>query len=266
MASQGPKSATSSEATRLLVVAGRDSSGGAGVDADLEVERWGGAALKVVVTAETRQGASGLEELGARAPEAWVPEAEACLEEVVAAIKFGLLPGAEHILAAAELTSRAREGRPGLPVVVDPVLAPTHGGRFSDAAGVEALLEVLLPAGVVLTPNLDEAAELTGRSLGKLQAELGERIAAAQELLERGARGVVLKGGHAEGPLLDLVSRAGQEPRWLEFERAPGALRGTGCRHATALALGLGRGQTLTEAASAAGAWLGALIGAQDSP
>lgn len=260
MANRDPKSATSSETPRLLVVAGRDSSGGAGVDADLEMARWCGASVDIVVTADTRQGEAGLEELGAREPGAWMREAEAALEAGVHAVKFGLLPGAEHVVAAAELVQGLLEAQPSIPIVVDPVLAPTLGGRFLDQAGVEALLEVLLPTGCVLTPNLEEAAELTGQAPAALQEDLEERIAAAHALMKRGARGVVLKGGHAEGALLDLVCEAGAEPRWLRLERAPGTRRGTGCRHSTCIALGLARGQGLLEAATAAGDRIGSLI------
>ncbi len=263
MASPGPRNAISSEPLRLLVVAGRDSSGGAGVDVDLEAARWGGASTAIVVTAETRQGERGLEELGAREASAWMAEAEEALAGGVDAIKFGLLPGAEHVLAAAELIKRALGARPATPVVVDPVLAPTQGGRFLDQAGLEALREVLLPTGCVITPNLDEAAELTGRAPGSLREDLEERIAAAQALIERGAGGVVLKGGHAEGALKDLVCEVGNEPRWLRLERAPGSLRGTGCRHSTWIALGLARGQGLMEAATVAGDWIGSQIKAQ---
>jgi hydroxymethylpyrimidine/phosphomethylpyrimidine kinase len=263
MASQDRWSAISSEAMSVLVIAGRDSSGGAGVDADLDAARLVDASLKVVVTAETEQRERGLVELGARAPEDWVAEAEAEIGQGVSAIKFGLLPGVEHIEAAARLISRARALRPDLAVVVDPVLGPTHGGRFLGDVGVRALLEVLLPAGCILTPNLDEAAELTSRTITELSSDLGARIEAAEELLARGARGVVLKGGHSEGPLLDLICAEGAEPHWLRLERAPGSLRGTGCRHATILAWGLGGGERLVQAASEAGAQIGSLMRSQ---
>ena len=257
---------TSSEAMSVLVIAGRDSSGGAGVDADMDAALMCGASIKVVVTAETEQSSRGLIELGARSMEDWVAEAEVEIERGVTAIKFGLLPGVEHIEAAAKLITRVRAQRPQLPVVVDPVLGPTHGGRFLDEAGVKALLEVLLPTGCILTPNLDEAAELTGRGAGDLSDDLQARIAASEELIGRGARGVILKGGHAEGPLMDLVCEEGAEPHWLPFERASGALRGSGCRHATILAWRLGRGQELLEAASGAGAQIGALMRSEGTP
>jgi len=263
MASPDPRSVISSETLRLLVIAGKDSSGGAGVDADLEAVRCCGASAAVVVTAETRQGERGLEALGAREPSAWMVEAKAALEEGVDAIKIGLLPGSGHVVAAAGFIQGALRVRPEIPIVVDPVFAPTLGGRFLDQAGVEAFREALLPTGCVLTPNLDEAAELTRRDPDELRDDFEERIAAARALLEFGAGGVVLTGGHAEGELLDLVCEAGSDPRRLPLERVPGAMRGTGCRHSTCIALGLARGQGLMEAATAAGELIGARIKAQ---
>jgi hydroxymethylpyrimidine/phosphomethylpyrimidine kinase len=257
------KSATSSESPRLLVVAGKDSSGGAGVDADLEAARWAGASAVVVVTAETQQGPGGLVELGARRPGEWAREAELALEAGVDAVKIGLLPGAEHVEAAAELIRKVGGGIKAVPVVVDPVLAPTLGGRFLDEGGVEAFKQALIPTGCVLTPNLEEAAELTGRASSLLAEHPQARLDAAQELMELGAAGVLLKGGHAEGELLELVCAPGVDPEWLSLERRSGSLRGTGCRHSTAVAVSLARGLGLLEAAGVASAWIGSLIGAQ---
>ena len=258
-----PKSVTSSKSQRILVVAGRDSSGGAGVDADLEAVHWSGASAVVVVTAETQQGSGGLLELGARPPREWSREAERALEEGVDAVKIGLLPGAEHVHAAAELIRGLRCGPKAVPVVVDPVLAPSLGGRFLDEGGVKALRDALLPTGCILTPNIDEAAELTGRDAALLKERPKARLEVAEELIELGAGGVLLKGGHAEGELLELVCEPGADPEWLRFERRKGALRGTGCRHSTAVAVALGRGLGLLDAASAASAWIGSLIEAQ---
>jgi len=258
-----PRSVTSSKSPRLLIVAGRDSSGGAGVDADLEAARWGGASAVVVVTAETQQEAGGLVELGARPPMEWSREAELALEGGVDAVKIGLLPGAEHVHAAAELIRGLRGGPKVVPVVVDPVLAPTLGGRFLDEGGVEALRESLLPTGCIFTPNLDEAAELTGRDSRILKEDPQARLEAAEELMKLGAGGVLLKGGHAAGELMELVCERGADPEWLRFERRRGTLRGTGCRHSTSVAVSLARGMGLLEAASAACAWIGSLIEAE---
>ena len=255
-----PKSATSSEPTRLLIIAGRDSSGGAGVVADIEAAKWAGVSARVVVTAEIRQGSEGLVELGARPPREWVEEASRALEDGIEAVKFGLLPGAEHVEAAARLLGEIEER---VPVVVDPVLAPSLGGRFLDDLGVLALREELLPRGCVLTPNILEAAELTERSLKLLMESPEARVEAAEELIERGAGGVLMKGGHAAGELAELVYEPGREPVWLRLERRSGALRGTGCRHATAVAASLAKGVGLSEAAEVSSAWIGSLFPSQ---
>jgi hydroxymethylpyrimidine/phosphomethylpyrimidine kinase len=141
-----------------------------------------------------------------------------------------------------------------IPAVVDPVIAASSGGRFLDWAGVEALRRDLAPCGVVLTPNLMEAAELSSVSLSRLVAAPDTRITAARSLIAMGAVGVVIKGGHGEeDPVLDLVMGAVGEVRWVEHARIPATIRGSGCQFATRLAAGLGRGWSLEEAAEEAG-------------
>jgi len=254
----------------VVVVAGHDPTGGAGVDADARAARSQGVAARCVVTARTRQDGRRVHALGARPVADWLSEARAALaaDELPprVALKAGLLPGAEHVRAFAELC--AALPRP-LPVVVDPVLAASGGERFLDADGVAALLAELVPRGVVLTPNLPEAAELCGRPPAELAAGFpgapdggGPRLAAARELVARGASAVVLKGGHgSEDPVRELVLERGREPVWLEHPRVPGAsLHGSGCRFASALAAGLARGRPLAEAAARAGAHVAELL------
>jgi len=248
----------------LLVVAGHDPSG-AGIDADrdalgeLELEFAG------VVTAHTDQDDRGVRSLGARVPRAWLAEAFGWVLRDVGAVKFGLLPGAEHVHAARDLVRalRERHGRE-FPVIVDPVLAASSGGRFLDAAGVAAFKAELLPERVILTPNLPELAELTNTSLSVLEHALEPRLAAARELLARGAAAVVVKGGHGrEAPVRDLVARHDGRFAWLVHERVPGGkLRGSGCRHATRLAAELALGRPLDQAAEAAGVHVAARIAA----
>lgn len=131
-----------------------------------------------------------------RAPRRWLLEAFTHVLRDVRAVKFGLLPGAEHVRAACDLVRALRERHGAeLPVVVDPVLAASSGGRFLDADGVRALKRELLPLRVVLTPNLDELAELTGRDGRELVRALEPRLAAARDLLALGAAAVIAKGG-----------------------------------------------------------------------
>jgi hydroxymethylpyrimidine/phosphomethylpyrimidine kinase len=240
----------------LLVIGGHDPSGGAGVDADLRAAEHFGAQATTVVTADTDQDGRAVFAIRPRAPEAWLREARDV--GPIDAIKVGMLPGASHVRALVRLVQE----RPGVPIVVDPVLAASDGTEFLDAEGQEALRRELLPLGVVLTPNVPEAARLTGVAAEALEA-LDARLAAALSLVELGASVVVLKGGHgAEDPVQDLVLVAGQEPRWLAHPRVPGgSLHGSGCRFASALAAGAAAGLGWGAAAGRAGAWLGTLIG-----
>lgn len=240
----------------LLVVAGHDSSGGAGVDADREAAQELGARVALCVTAFTEQDAHGVRRIGARAPEQWLSEARVLARARPMALKLGLLPGAAHVSAAARLALelRARLGA-GFAVVLDPVIRASSGGLLLDAAGVEELLARLAELAPVLTPNLDEAAALSGLPVEELALHPPARERAARLLLERGAPAVIVKGGHGrEQPLVDLLVQPERPALRIERPRRPGAgIRGSGCRFATALAVGLGRGLSLPEAARAAG-------------
>ncbi len=248
----------------VLVVAGHDPSygpeGGAGIDADREAAEHFGAQARCVVTAWTDQDGERVRSIGARPVEEWLGEARAALAPPPAAVKSGLLPGASAVRGFATLLDEL-DRRALVPVVVDPVLAASGGEVFLDGEGTEALLAELLPRGVLLTPNLPEAARLAGLALAELALERAARIAAAERLCERGARAVLLKGGHGQGPLVeDLVLERGQEPRWFVHPRVEGRLHGSGCRYASAVAAQLARGLDLNSAAQAAGAWIEELL------
>jgi hydroxymethylpyrimidine/phosphomethylpyrimidine kinase len=228
----------------LLVVAGHDPSGGAGVSADEEAARASEFEVRTVITAHTNQSDAGVVSVGARPAIAWLQDARALLGDHPAAIKFGLLPGADHLRAAAELIREA----PGIPIVVDPLIESSSGFEFLDAAALEVLRTELLPLPVILTPNLPEAARLTARpELGNFE----DREAAAHELLAPGLAAVLLKGGHGmEDPIRELLLTPATTAFWLEHPRLPGrGIRGSGCRHATTLACALARGLALPEAA-----------------
>ena len=242
---------------RVLVVAGHDSSGGAGVDADRAAGERFGVETVCVVTAWTRQDGRRVQSVDPRPADEWLAEALFALDPPPAAVKTGLLPGAEHVRALARLLDEAE--RP--PAVVDPVLAASGGRTFLDHEGVAALLAELVPRGVVLTPNLPEAARLVGADERELVADLDARVAAAILLLERGARAVLLKGGHGdEDPVRDLVLERRAEPGWNAHPRVAGRLHGSGCRYASAVAAGLARGVPLAAAAAEAGRWVARTI------
>lgn len=247
----------------VWILAGHDPSGGAGVDADAEAVREAGARPVARITAHTDQDASGVRGVRPRPPEAWGADLAAALDDPrTGALKFGLLPNAEAVRAAAfwaRLCSQAE-----LPAVVDPVLAPTRGAAFLDEAGIVALLDELLPAGPILTPNLPELARLTGLAPGDLESDPERRVDAAAELCRRGARAVVVKGGHGlEDPLREWLVRPEVAPVSWDRPRLPGpGIRGSGCRFASFLAARLALGEALEQAVPAAGAYLSERIAA----
>jgi hydroxymethylpyrimidine/phosphomethylpyrimidine kinase len=249
---------------RVLVVAGHDPTRGAGVDADrAAIERFG-AEAECVVTAWTDQDMERVRSLGPVDPRDWLEEARYALAAPIGALKSGLLPGAAAVRTLATLIDEivAQHAVPVVPVVIDPVLAASGGEVFLDDAGIAALLAELPRRGVILTPNVPEAARLSGLDVERLQADADARVEAARVLLERGARAVVLKGGHAADAVVrDLVLERGGEPVWLERPRLPGArLHGSGCRFASAVAAQLARGIPLEVAARAAGDYVAELL------
>jgi hydroxymethylpyrimidine kinase/phosphomethylpyrimidine kinase len=247
----------------VLVVAGHDPTGGAGVDADREAIAARGLLARTVISARTQQDGRRVHAIGARNADSWLAEARAELERAPhppAALKFGMLPDASAVRAAAQLVQLVRSRAAQAWVVLDPVLRSSGGDVLcADAA---ALARELLPLGLVWTPNLPEAAELCGLAESELARELGQRVRAARHLCAAGARAVVLKGGHgAEDPLQELLLERGGEPVWLARPRQRGAkLHGSGCRFASALAAELASGASLEPAAARAGAWLSSLL------
>lgn len=238
---------------RVMLVGGTDSSGRAGLDADRAAARAFECEPVAIVSAETDQDLFQVNRVEERL--LWHREAADALGPDVRALKVGLLPGVASIVEAARLVARLRHGRPERPAVVDPVIRSSGGYRFWGDREMVAARDSLLVAGPILTPNLDELAELAWEERRAVEDE-GTRLAAAERLLEAGASAVVVKGGHSDpaGPLVDLVVAPGQEPVRIGRERVAGdGIRGSGCRFATALACALARGQDLVEGARAAG-------------
>lgn len=234
-----------------LTIAGVDSSGGAGVAADLRTFDAHGVWATVAVTAVTAQNT-----LGVQAVENLTPEVvRAQIASVVAdlgvdAAKTGML-GTAEVVAAVAMTVAELGVRP---LVVDPVMVATAGGRLLDPDALDALRDLLLPRATVLTPNLAEAAALTG------SASITDRdgmAAAATALLDMGPEVVLVKGGHLGGDTSPdcMLARGAQggEPVWIEGLRVAGAgAHGSGCVLAAAVCAELARGMEPADACVAA--------------
>tara|TARA_R110002073_G_scaffold58664_2_gene148466 strand:- start:108 stop:875 length:768 start_codon:yes stop_codon:yes gene_type:complete len=242
----------------VLAVGGEDPSG-AGLDADRDAAFAADVRLVTVATCHTDQSDAGVRDVGPVDADAWRFDALAAASiENPGALKFGLLPGRAHLEAARAVVDQFAFEAPGMPVVVDPVIASSSGFVF-----VEELepMRALIARGVIVTPNLPELAALARVELASIETDLEARLAAALGLCAWGSAAVVVKGGHgAEDPIVDLVVLDG-EAVWLERPRLAGAsIRGSGCRFATYVAARLARGsggvQGLVGAVREAGEWV----------
>ena len=240
---------------RLLVIAGSDSSGGAGIQADIKTAMALGAYASTAVTAVTAQDTRNIHDIHPIPADFILHQIRLVLADPGAdAIKTGMLGSAATIeLVAGALAST------GLPLVVDPVMVATGGARLLDLGAVAALKRFLLPLTTLLTPNLPEAEVLIGRAIPDVAAMHG----AAETLLTLGVPAVLLKGGHGSGDVLvDLLATA---DGILSFERPRLPTRhthGTGCTLATAVAAGLAAGMPLAAAVLRARNYVQAAIAA----
>ncbi len=239
-----------------LTIAGSDSGGGAGIQADLKTFSALGVYGASVITAVTAQNTRGVTAVADIAPEIVAAQLRAVFSDLpVAAVKIGMVSRAETIEAIAEGLS-AFAG----PVVVDPVMVATSGDRLLRPDAIAVLIERLLPRAAIVTPNLPEAALLTSGSI----AQTPEAIRAqAAQLLAAGAGSALMKGGHGKGPLcVDYLVEA-DGILTLTAPRIDTANdHGTGCTLAAAITAGLARGLCLTDAVRQAKAYLQAALDA----
>jgi hydroxymethylpyrimidine/phosphomethylpyrimidine kinase len=221
----------------------------AGLGLDLWALRECGARAVSVVVAVSAQDAGGVHALAPLAPEMIAAQFASLAALPIAAYRVGALAGA----AAVSAVAAAVRSRPA-PLVLDPVLAASGGGEFAGEATIAALLAELIPLAALLTPNLSEAARLTGLAVGSLE----EMTAAAARL---GAAGpaVLVKGGHLGGAPVDLLWSAGASEAFAG-ERIPATLRGTGCLLAAAAAAELAKGATIRQAVVRARAFVRAKL------
>lgn len=240
---------------RVLVIAGSDSGGGAGIQADIKSAMALGAYASTAITALTAQDTLTVHGVHS-IPVAFIRQqiALALADPGADAVKTGMLGDAATIEAVAELLAPA-----GLPLVVDPVMVAKGGARLLAPDAVSALKRLLLPLATVLTPNLPEAEALTGQPI----TDLAGMHRAVETLLTLGVPAVLLKGGHLPGDVVvDLLATADET---LAFERPRLPTRhthGTGCTLATAVAVGLAAGLPLPEAVQRARDYVQAAIAA----
>jgi hydroxymethylpyrimidine/phosphomethylpyrimidine kinase len=236
----------------VLSIAGSDSGGGAGIQADLKAFARCGVHGMTAITAITAQNTVGVSAVEAVSPELIVAQVRSVAEDIgVDAVKVGMLGSAETVAAVVE--ALALVGR--APVVVDPVMVAESGAILLDQDARGALVEDLLPKASVVTPNIPEARALTGAGDDATQEEL------AGAVLVLGPETVVVTGGHSDRGA--DVFFDGDEPVAIEGERHPdGPSHGSGCTHSSALAARLALGDTPLEAARRARELASAAVGA----
>jgi hydroxymethylpyrimidine/phosphomethylpyrimidine kinase len=234
---------------RVLIIAGSDSGGGAGIQADIKtVTALGGYAM-TAITAVTVQNTEGVFDVHPIPIEILEGQARVVLEDLGAdVIKTGMLGSVETV----EAVARVLDGAPGVPAVIDPVMTAKGGQRLLDGSAEASVRDLLVPRAALLTPNAPEAEALTGLAV-RDEAELRR---AGEALLERGAKAVLMKGGHLPGDLVvDLLLSAGVARRYESKRVQTRHTHGTGCTLASACAVGLAQGMKLEEAVGVAHAY-----------
>jgi hydroxymethylpyrimidine/phosphomethylpyrimidine kinase len=245
--------------TIALTIAGSDSAGGAGIQADLRTFAALGVHGASAITALTAQNTLGVEAVHTAPPEFVLAELRAIASDLeVGAIKTGMLGNHEIVEAVVEGLSYF----PGVPVVVDPVMVSQSGHPLLTDEAIDSIRTKLIPLAVLATPNMFEAARLLDEPVAHDEAQMA---AQAERLRERGARAALVKGGHATGPLaVDILADA-EGTMELKAPRTPTKnTHGTGCTLSAATAAELAKGATLREALTKAKAYVTATIAAAD--
>jgi hydroxymethylpyrimidine/phosphomethylpyrimidine kinase len=246
----------------VLTIAGFDPSSGAGVTADIKTIAAHGCYGVACITAITVQSTAGVRRVEALDPGLVAETLDELASDIaIAAIHIGMLGTSRVVRAVAEFLGQ-RSGRNKLPnIVLDPILKSSSGADLLDAAGTRVLIEKLIPLADVITPNVDEAALLTGLKV----TDLDEMRAAAAKLHQMGSAAVVITGGHLEKAtdLLSFTTKQGVEEEVFKAERQrSNSTHGTGCAFATAMSCHLALDRGLAEAALLAKTYVTAAIAA----
>ena len=228
---------------RVLSIAGSDSGGGAGIQADLKTFSALGCFGLTAITAITAQNTTGVRAIHGVPPAMLRDQIDAVVEDIgVDAVKIGMLHAPDIVQTVAQAIARHQLRN----VVFDPVMVATSGAKLITDEAVSLLVAELFARAMVITPNLDEAALLVGQALQTPQ----DMLQAAQKLLAQGAHAVLVKGGHLAGDtVIDLLLQQGLEPLWMQAPRIDTAnTHGTGCTLSSAIAAYLALGLALPEA------------------
>jgi hydroxymethylpyrimidine/phosphomethylpyrimidine kinase len=242
---------------RLLTLAGSDSGGGAGIQADLKTFAAHGGYGMSVITAVTAQNTRAVTAVHEIPPTVVAAQIDAVFEDLgVDAVKIGMLGSASIVRSVAARLREWAGRQPELPVVLDPVMVAKSGDPLLADEAVETLLRELVPLATVLTPNLPEASRLTGLPVG----DEDERRAAARKLAlvdgpipGRPGPAVLIKGGHGSGEtVVDLLLHRGNVHRFPHPRLDTTATHGTGCTLSSAIAAHLAWGEEIPEAVAGA--------------
>jgi hydroxymethylpyrimidine/phosphomethylpyrimidine kinase len=242
-----------------VTIAGSDSGGGAGIQADLKTFSALGVYGASVITALTAQNTLGVTAIHDVPPEFVTAQIDAVFSDLdVDAVKIGMLSRPATIMAVAAGLERYRQRK----IVLDPVMIAASGDPLIADEAVAVLLEALIPMAAIVTPNLPEAARLLGESAAKDRQAVESQ---AVRLLERGAKAVLLKGGHGGGAESADYLLTPVGGRWLTATRIDTEnTHGTGCTLSSAIAAGLARGRHLEAAVAGAKEYVTAAIAAAD--
>lgn len=232
---------------RVLIISALDPSGGAGLLMDVRAVTGAGAVGVAAVSALTVQGPKGVRAVHPVADEILASQIQTLVDELpIRAVKIGALGSPENVRAV----SAFLHAYPNLPVVLDPVLKPTHGVDLLPREALVELRKSLLDKVTVVTPNRDEAQELTGIEI-KDTRDMRKAGKALLGFMGGGERWVLIKGGHLPGEPVDLLMSAAQS-KMFKGKRKPGEYRGTGCALASAISAGLALGLPVPKAVAKA--------------
>lgn len=242
-----------------LTIAGSDSGGGAGIQADLKTFSALGVYGASVITALTAQNTQGVTGIHDTPPEFITAQIDAVFSDLdVAAVKIGMVSRPAAIAAIVDGLKRWKPTR----VVLDPVMVATSGDRLLAPEAIDLLRTRLIPLAQVITPNLPEAAALLELPMATTDAEIARQ---GEKLLAFGCPAVLIKGGHGEGAeSVDYLLTANSRIRLAAPRTRTKNTHGTGCSLSSAIAAGLARGESLEAAVRGAKAYVSAAIAAAD--